>query len=117
MSETPERSSSRQTSRQVRWPPGLPDVRRTWTLVGGEASFNLFHEAITGPWKKRGENVFSQKKDGKDPKAEEKPLTEDKRNIFVFQPETPSGRIDIRRERNHIFRPKWNTKKEKIFKR
>jgi hypothetical protein len=37
---------------------GLPDVR--WTLVGGEASFNLFHEAITGPWK-TGENVFSKK--------------------------------------------------------
>ena len=69
------------------------------------------------PVEETGGECFLPKKDGKDPKAEEKPLTEDKRNIFVFQPETPSGRIDIRRERNHIFRPKWNTKKEKIFKR
>jgi hypothetical protein len=69
-----------------------------------------------------GGECFLQK-DGKDPKAEEKPLTEDKRNIFGFQPETPSGRIDIGRERNHIFhfsemetRPKWNTKMNKYSK-
>jgi hypothetical protein len=69
-----------------------------------------------------GGECFLQK-DGKDPKAGEKPLTEDKRNIFGFQPETPSGRIDIWRERNHIFRfsemetrPKWNTKMNKYSK-
>jgi hypothetical protein len=49
--------------------------------------------------------MFSpKKKDGKDPKAEEKPLTEDKRNIFGFQrPETPSGRIDISEREKSYF--------------